>query len=823
VIMSASKSTFEKMMFADAEAEYDIVIIGSGPSGASAAARACALKAKHVLLEAEDHIADTIFKFQKGKHVMSEPGVLPLRSDLVFKEGLRETILENWNKLFNDQQVNVALKKKVKAITRDEATKVITVTCEDGSSYTTRTVILGIGMQGNLRKLGVEGENHPQVQYTLADPDAFKGETIIVIGAGDAGIENALGLMKQNDVYMVNRSGEFALCKDGNRDLITKAEKNGQIKVCYNANTIKVEETGANPPLVYVYSGNDGEQRIPCHRVIARLGAIPPRKLVESFGIKFQNESPVSLPVLSERYESNVPGVFVVGALSGYPLIKQAMNQGYEVVEMILGRPIEPVDEPFLRERIQVWKPKSPVNEVLDLARQRMPLLAAMSALQLREFVLRSKFLALRKGQIVFEKYDYTNTFFCIVEGSVEVEVEGKDGKPATIQLKQGAFFGEMGLLSGRRRTATIRAGENCVLLETPRNTMLTTIHSSDGVRKIVDEAFLKNAIYNYIGSMITPEAVQALIDSGVDKKSFKTGEVLFNEGDPADGLYLIRTGSVTISRHVGQHERILSYVAAGRYVGEMALINDAPRSATVKAAVATEVMILKADAFKAQLESNAALRAAMSKVVAERTLANVVKEESGQDNSAMQSFLIKQGVGKGSDVLVINESLCVRCNNCETACAETHNGTGRLRREAGPTFGDFHLPVACRHCEDPACMKECPPDAISRTKEGAVVISDACIGCGNCERNCPFGVIQLAVDKAPKYGGGLSWLLFGLGSAPGNRRPDYDPDARKKAVKCDLCQDKKGGPACVRACPTGAAVRMAPEEIFEPVNSQMD
>jgi Fe-S-cluster-containing hydrogenase component 2 len=68
-----------------------------------------------------------------------------------------------------------------------------------------------------------------------------------------------------------------------------------------------------------------------------------------------------------------------------------------------------------------------------------------------------------------------------------------------------------------------------------------------------------------------------------------------------------------------------------------------------------------------------------------------------------------------------------------------------------------------------------------------------------------------------------LSWLLFGLGSAPGNRRPDYDPDARKKAVKCDLCQDKKGGPACVRACPTGAAVRMAPEEIFEPVNSQMD
>jgi Fe-S-cluster-containing hydrogenase component 2 len=165
--------------------------------------------------------------------------------------------------------------------------------------------------------------------------------------------------------------------------------------------------------------------------------------------------------------------------------------------------------------------------------------------------------------------------------------------------------------------------------------------------------------------------------------------------------------------------------------------------------------------------------------------------------------------------VLVINESLCVRCNNCETACAETHNGTGRLRREAGPTYGDLHIPVACRHCEDPACMKECPPDAISRTKEGAVVISDACIGCGNCERNCPFSVIQLAVQKPPKAGGGILWMLFGMGERPGNRRPDYDPDATKKAVKCDLCQDKAGGPACVRACPTGAAVRMAPEKIF--------
>lgn len=111
--------------------------------------------------------------------------------------------------------------------------------------------------------------------------------------------------------------------------------------------------------------------------------------------------------------------------------------------------------------------------------------------------------------------------------------------------------------------------------------------------------------------------------------------------------------------------------------------------------------------------------------------------------------------------------------------------------------------------------MKDCPPDAIRRSEAGEVVISDACIGCGNCERNCPYGVIQLQVQKPPKPGGLLSWLLFGLGSAPGKRAPDYDPEATKKAVKCDLCRGMDGGPNCVKACPTGAAVRVSPEKII--------
>lgn len=55
--------------------QFDIAIIGSGPAGISAAGHAAELKLSHILLEAQkDHFADTIYKYQKGKHVMAEPG-----------------------------------------------------------------------------------------------------------------------------------------------------------------------------------------------------------------------------------------------------------------------------------------------------------------------------------------------------------------------------------------------------------------------------------------------------------------------------------------------------------------------------------------------------------------------------------------------------------------------------------------------------------------------------------------------------------------------------------------------------------------------------
>jgi Fe-S-cluster-containing hydrogenase component 2 len=72
------------------------------------------------------------------------------------------------------------------------------------------------------------------------------------------------------------------------------------------------------------------------------------------------------------------------------------------------------------------------------------------------------------------------------------------------------------------------------------------------------------------------------------------------------------------------------------------------------------------------------------------------------------------------------------------------------------------------------------------------------------------------AKEAAPSL---LSWLLTGRGPAPGERQAVDDKSAAKKAVKCDMCKDLSGGPACVRACPTGAALRISPAEFGKIAN----
>src|SRR5688500_15414766 len=127
---------------------FQIAVIGSGPSGLSCAARAAELGISHVLLEAEDHASNTIYRYQKGKHVMAEPGVLPLRSPMSFAAGKREVVLGTWDEELKKHKVNVVYKAKVTEVQGQKGA--FTIKTASGAVYQAENVVLCIGLQGNI-------------------------------------------------------------------------------------------------------------------------------------------------------------------------------------------------------------------------------------------------------------------------------------------------------------------------------------------------------------------------------------------------------------------------------------------------------------------------------------------------------------------------------------------------------------------------------------------------------------------------------------------------------------------------------------------------
>ena len=142
---------------------YQIAIIGAGPAGLSAAARAADRDRRarkdgkgstpsYVLLEGFSAHAKTIQRYQKGKHVMAEPGFLDLRSDLEFGAGSREKILAKWGEGVQKGGVNIRYGAEVRKVSGNKHAFNLQLT--NGEVVQAAHVVLAIGLEGNPRKLG---------------------------------------------------------------------------------------------------------------------------------------------------------------------------------------------------------------------------------------------------------------------------------------------------------------------------------------------------------------------------------------------------------------------------------------------------------------------------------------------------------------------------------------------------------------------------------------------------------------------------------------------------------------------------------------------
>ena len=162
----------------------------------------------------------------------------------------------------------------------------------------------------------------------------------------------------------------------------------------------------------------------------------------------------------------------------------------------------------------------------------------------------------------------------------------------------------------------------------------------------------------------------------------------------------------------------------------------------------------------------------------------------------------------------VIDTQRCIGCHTCAVGCRMENNlpknmwwnrvltdGGENMDTPAGifPEITMSYVPLACQHCENPACVKVCPVGATYKDEKTGVVRQDydKCIGCRMCMSACPYTGVRSFNWEEPQY-----TIDFSIGGA--------DVAAHQKHVveKCTMCWHRlaKGEePTCIRLCPERA------------------
>ena len=200
--------------------------------------------------------------------------------------------------------------------------------------------------------------------------------------------------------------------------------------------------------------------------------------------------------------------------------------------------------------------------------------------------------VSLDSNDILFEQGAESDCMFWILSGQLEVSTTRDDGSKQIIKiLTSDSPVGEMGLLSHLPRTATITALEKSQLLRITINDIIKCStfdeHFLIRLNKLAasrwHNLFLANCLKELFGNLPV-DALQELQDQ-LEWINISNGETLFQEGDEADGVYIIISGHLRakVSTENGDQQTI-GELGPAEFVGEYALITDEPRSATIYA-----------------------------------------------------------------------------------------------------------------------------------------------------------------------------------------------------------------------------------------------
>jgi thioredoxin reductase (NADPH) len=336
----------------------DLLIIGAGPSGLSAAIAAKQRGLDYQVLE-RGALVNSIFNFPPQMVFFTTPelleiGGLPFVSP--YEKPTRAEALRYYRKVVEAFDLQIALEETVLSIDREEAHSVEGLQATESAVFAVETrsargvrrvrhakhVVLAIGYYDRPNFLNVPGEDLPHVHHYYAEPHPYYRQRVVIVGGGNSAAESALELFRAGaHVTIVHRHPELKkTIKYWVRPDIENRIKEGSIDGRFNALLSEIRPTS-----VVIETGGSGaaaqKEELPADAVFLLTGYHTDWELMERAGIALSETRVPSYD--PETFETNVPGLFLAGgAICGRDtsnvFIENGRFHGEKIVATIAAR-----------------------------------------------------------------------------------------------------------------------------------------------------------------------------------------------------------------------------------------------------------------------------------------------------------------------------------------------------------------------------------------------------------------------------------------------------------------------------------------------------
>ena len=317
----------------------DLIIIGAGPAGLSAAEIAAREGLNYLVIE-KGTIANTIRHYPVGRAMFSTPNEVEMREGSlkpVREKPTREELLSHYVHFVLDNDLRINTGERVESVSGDVKNGFTVGT--DCNEYQGRRVLFAIGAMDHPRHLNVSGEELPKVHHRFVDPYPYVRRHALVVGGGNSAAEAALFLSEEGARITLaiwredweNRDPKAGAMKHWVRTPLEAEIAAGRLNVVLYKHVDEISEKEVT------LTTETGESlTLPNDVVFVLTGSDADLTLLKKLGVKTERGKLTEVPVYDpETFETNVRGVYVAGHFTHARHIKAAIDVPRRVIPLI--------------------------------------------------------------------------------------------------------------------------------------------------------------------------------------------------------------------------------------------------------------------------------------------------------------------------------------------------------------------------------------------------------------------------------------------------------------------------------------------------------